>query len=306
MAIFSDPNSVVNVSPFSTFFQIVSPQKKDSNRRRIVLFHGRHPAPWNFHETVVAKERKLQRTEVQGWFQGLPRTWNLLLVSRTHTIPISLGIRKWEWYGNMGPIFSHVTSTGSLKISLLRSYMQILLKLFEQLLAPIVNGQPGEAEVAADLVALLGVAGNLGWSYGGTNYTPKELAAGSWKWWALVQMIFRNSTFHLFQGNVGIPWWNHVIFEVIIFWRSKGPTEGTLTFHWWPENFRLDVRKCGLWKDTLWFLSQSFNGRSALLQPTTRSKQIAIRFLVSLISGKSILHRRTWNVGVSWCISGLI
>eukprot|EP00434_Breviolum_minutum_P001604 symbB.v1.2.001416.t1/scaffold74.1/size352168/9 len=34
------------------------------------------------------------------------------------------------------------------------SYMQILLKLFEQLLAPIVNGQPGEAEVAADLVAL--------------------------------------------------------------------------------------------------------------------------------------------------------
>ena len=40
--------------------------------------------------------------------------------------------------------------------------MQILLKLFEQLLAPIVNGQPGEAEVAADLVALLGVAGNLG------------------------------------------------------------------------------------------------------------------------------------------------
>lgn len=34
------------------------------------------------------------------------------------------------------------------------SYMQILLKLFDQLLAPIVNGQPGEAEVAADLVAL--------------------------------------------------------------------------------------------------------------------------------------------------------
>ena len=40
-----------------------------------------------------------------------------------------------------------------------RSYMKILLSSFEQLLAPVLNGQPGEAETAADVVALLGCSG---------------------------------------------------------------------------------------------------------------------------------------------------
>ena len=58
--------------------------------------------------------------------------------------------------------------------------MQILLKLFEQLLAPIVNGQPGEAEVAADLVALLGSGvETLEVSMGGPTKNPKKLAPGS-------------------------------------------------------------------------------------------------------------------------------
>ena len=35
-----------------------------------------------------------------------------------------------------------------------RSYTKILLIFFEELLAPVVNGQAGEAEVAADIVAL--------------------------------------------------------------------------------------------------------------------------------------------------------
>ena len=51
-------------------------------------------------------------------FQGLPRTWDPLLASGSHTIPISLGILEWEWYGNsMGHKGSHYW--GSLKISLI-------------------------------------------------------------------------------------------------------------------------------------------------------------------------------------------
>ena len=37
-----------------------------------------------------------------------------------------------------------------------RSYTKILLSFFEELLAPVVNGQVGEAEVAADIVAFPG------------------------------------------------------------------------------------------------------------------------------------------------------
>lgn len=36
-----------------------------------------------------------------------------------------------------------------------RSHLQLLSDLFEQLLAPHVNAQPGEAEIAADLLARL-------------------------------------------------------------------------------------------------------------------------------------------------------
>ena len=39
-------------------------------------------------------------------FSGTPKKWDPLMVSGTHTIPISLGIRKCEWYGNsMGPAY---------------------------------------------------------------------------------------------------------------------------------------------------------------------------------------------------------
>ena len=51
-------------------------------------------------------------------YPGLTWTWYPLMVSGTHTIPISLGILDWEWYGNsMGPKGSHVLG-GSLKIPL--------------------------------------------------------------------------------------------------------------------------------------------------------------------------------------------
>ena len=58
--------------------------------------------------------------------------------------------------------------------------MQILLKLFEQLLAPIVNGQPGEAEVAADLVALLG-SGVEAWDDLVGRPTKKTQKISAWK-----------------------------------------------------------------------------------------------------------------------------
>ena len=40
-------------------------------------------------------------------FSGTPKDMGPpKMVSGTHTIPISLGIRKWEWYGNsMGPAY---------------------------------------------------------------------------------------------------------------------------------------------------------------------------------------------------------
>ena len=157
------------------------------------------------HETSTKRLLPKKENNNEQRFKGDSRD------SQGHGTPLM--VSSFPYYSHTIPIscWSNLTE---------RSYMQILLKLFEQLLAPIVNGQPGEAEVAADLVALLGAAGNLGWcSWGDQQKKPKKLAPGSWKWWALVQMIFRNSTFQWMFRKRGYPMvWNHVIFEVIIFW----------------------------------------------------------------------------------------
>ena len=38
-------------------------------------------------------------------FQGPPNNGTPFMVSGTHTIPISLGIRTWEWYGNATEVY---------------------------------------------------------------------------------------------------------------------------------------------------------------------------------------------------------
>ena len=252
MATFSDPNSVVNVSPFSTFFP---------NR-------------------FATKTRKLQRTEVQGLIPGTPKdNGTPFMVSRTHTIPIP---------------FPYLAYRISLRGRTCRSCWSSLNNCWH----PLWMVNRVRLKLRQTWLRYLGV-GLKPWRFPwGDQQKTQKISA-----WKLKMMGLGSDDFPQFHVPVNVQLYSKSSF----FGRSKGPTERTprmsLTFHGWLENFRLDVRKRGLWKNTLWFLSQSFNGRSACLQPTTRSKQIAIRFPVSLISGKSIVHRMTWNVGVSWCIS---
>ena len=54
--------------------------------------------PW-VKKNLLKTKRGCEAAQVKGDFSpGLPRTWDPLMVSGTHTMgPISLGIRTWEW-----------------------------------------------------------------------------------------------------------------------------------------------------------------------------------------------------------------
>ena len=64
-----------------------------------------------------------------------------------------------------------------------RSYTKILLSFFEELLAPVVNGQVGEAEVAADIVAFPGEVESF-FAWKGASWASKFGMAFIWlyKW----------------------------------------------------------------------------------------------------------------------------
>ena len=91
---------------------LLSPGSPVSPKQHVAsLPWGRHGIPDSYYQSGAVKVQVCTPAEfTNGWrvppkcsrviYPGPPRTWDPLMGSGTHTIPISLGIRKWEWYGN--------------------------------------------------------------------------------------------------------------------------------------------------------------------------------------------------------------